>query len=71
MKVSQLDQIKQAYEEAVCTVQSIALRIKAMKEVALDECRDHRTNAKCLETYGDASSNPTVGAASEKDRDPT
>ncbi len=33
MKVSQLDQIKQAYEEAVCTVQSIRQRINAMQEV--------------------------------------
>ena len=33
MKVSQLDQIKQAYEEAVCTVQSISKRINGMKQV--------------------------------------
>ncbi len=33
MKVSQLDQIKQAYEEAVCTVQSIGQRINSMKQV--------------------------------------
>ncbi|CAF1454444.1 unnamed protein product [Adineta steineri] len=32
MKVSQLDQIKQAYEEAVCTVQSIRQRIDIMKQ---------------------------------------
>lgn len=33
MKVSQLDQIKQAYEDAVCTVQSIDQRINGMKQV--------------------------------------
>jgi hypothetical protein len=33
MKVSQLDQIKQAYEEAVCIVQSIEQRINGMKQV--------------------------------------
>jgi hypothetical protein len=37
MKVSQLDQIKQAYEEAVCTVQSIGQRINVMKEVTFYE----------------------------------
>jgi hypothetical protein len=33
MKVSQLDQIKQAYEEAVCIAQSIRQRINGMKQV--------------------------------------
>jgi hypothetical protein len=33
MKVSQLDQIKQAYEEAVCIAQSIRQRIDGMKQV--------------------------------------
>ncbi|UJR23176.1 hypothetical protein I4U23_026195 [Adineta vaga] len=39
MKVSQLDQIKHAYEEAVCTVQSISQRINAMKEKHTDMIR--------------------------------
>ncbi|CAF1460702.1 unnamed protein product [Adineta ricciae] len=39
MKVSQLDQIKQAYEEAVCTVQSISQRINKMKEKHVDMLR--------------------------------
>ena len=33
MKVSQLDQIKQAYEEGVCTVESLSRRIDGMKTV--------------------------------------
>ena len=33
MKVSQLDQIRQAFEEAVCTVESLRKRIKSMKDV--------------------------------------
>lgn len=33
MKVSQLDQIKQAYEEGVCTVESLVRRINGMKQV--------------------------------------
>ena len=33
MKVSQLDQMKQAYEEGLCTVQSISKRIETMREV--------------------------------------
>jgi hypothetical protein len=33
MKISQLDQIKQAYDEAVCIVQSIEQRINGMKQV--------------------------------------
>ncbi len=36
MKVSQLDQIRQAYEEAVCTVETITRRLNTMKEVKLD-----------------------------------
>jgi hypothetical protein len=39
MKVSQLDQMKQAYEEAVCTIKSIGQRINAMKEVDLFICQ--------------------------------
>ncbi len=33
MKVSQLDQIKQAYEEGVCTVETLGRRINLMKQV--------------------------------------
>lgn len=33
MKVSQLDQMKQAYEEALCIVQSNSQRVDAMKQV--------------------------------------
>lgn len=33
MKVSQLDQIKQAYEEGVCTVESLGRRVAGMKQV--------------------------------------
>ena len=32
MKVSQLDQIKQAYEEGVCTVESLGRRVAGMKQ---------------------------------------
>jgi hypothetical protein len=35
MKVSQLDQIKQAYEQSVCTVQLLTQRVKVMKQVEL------------------------------------
>ncbi len=33
MKVSQLDQIKQAYEQGVCTIQSLTQRVNTMKQV--------------------------------------
>jgi hypothetical protein len=33
MKVSQLDQIKQAYEQGICTVQLLKQRVNAMQEV--------------------------------------
>lgn len=33
MKVSQLDQIKHAYEEGVCTVEALGRRIQGMKQV--------------------------------------
>jgi hypothetical protein len=33
MKVSQLDQIKQAYEQGICTIHLLTKRVDAMKEV--------------------------------------
>lgn len=35
MKVSQLDQIKQAYEQGVCTVNLLTQRVNNMKQVEL------------------------------------
>ncbi|CAF1259296.1 unnamed protein product [Rotaria sordida] len=39
MKVSQLDQIKQAYEQSVCTVQLLTQRVNTMKEKHVDMLR--------------------------------
>ncbi|CAF5215855.1 unnamed protein product, partial [Rotaria magnacalcarata] len=39
MKVSQLDQIKQAYEQGVCTVRLLTQRVNTMKEKHLDMLR--------------------------------
>lgn len=33
MKVSQLDQIKQAYEQGMCTIESLTQRVNTMKQV--------------------------------------
>jgi hypothetical protein len=33
MKVSQLDQIKQAYEQGICTIRSLTQRVNTMKQV--------------------------------------
>jgi Asp-tRNA(Asn)/Glu-tRNA(Gln) amidotransferase C subunit len=61
MKVSQLDQMKEAYEDGLRTLKSIAERISIMKEV------DIRTVDKPLieriehlATYGNASSYRTL-----------
>ncbi|CAF1187029.1 unnamed protein product [Adineta steineri] len=40
MKVSQLDQMKQAYEQSICTVQLLTQRVNTMKEKHIDMLRE-------------------------------
>jgi hypothetical protein len=69
MKVSQLDQIRQAYEEGVCTVQSIRQRLDIMKDVRFGLLNKKRySDGVVLETYGYASSNGTIGSRNKKNR---
>jgi len=51
MKVSQLDQIKQAYEEGVCTVESLRRRVDTMKQVEFHSLNEMIFIRKYLETH--------------------
>jgi hypothetical protein len=51
MKVSQLDQIKQAYEEGVCTVESLRRRVDTMKQVGFHSLNEMIFIRKYLETH--------------------